>query len=64
MAISNAVERDGMIYIYDENGRRTGVTSVDGTIVGVTSVAVSIKRNGMIYMYDENGRQTGAISAN
>lgn len=67
MAIGNAVERGGWVYIYDENGRQVSAVSAgsgpnDG-LKGYTSLRVNVKRGGWIYSYDQNGRQIGAVSA-
>lgn len=67
MAIGNAVERGGWVYIYDENARQVSAVSAgsgpnDG-LRGYTSSRVNVKRGGWIYSYDQNGQQIGAVSA-
>jgi len=59
MAIANAIQKGGTVFIYDEMGRQLGhVTAGDG-LHGFTSGSVSIIRGSTIYIYDERGRQTG-----
>ena len=57
MAIGNAVERGGWVFIYDENNKPN-----DG-LKGYTSSRVNVQRGGWIYSYDQNGHQVGAVSA-
>ena len=67
MAISNAVERDGFVYVYDENGRNTAAIGVgvgiraDDGLKDYTTSSVNIKKDGWIYVYDENGNQINAV---
>lgn len=67
MAIGNAVERGGWVYIYDENNKQRAAVSAgsgpnDG-LKGYTSSRVNVQRGGWIYSYDQNGHQVGAVSA-
>lgn len=67
MAIGNAVQRGGFVYIYDEKGRQVaslpaGSGAQDG-LKGYTGSSVNVQRGGFIYMYDEKGRQTGTVPA-
>lgn len=67
MAIGNAVERGGSVYIYDEKGCQTAAVSAgtgpnDG-LKGYTSSRVNIQRGGTIYSHDERGHQVGAVGA-
>jgi hypothetical protein len=64
--ISTVIQRSGGAFVYNENGKHTAtITCFTGsdTLVGYTSVTVSIKRNpvsgnrGVVYTYDENGHQ-------
>jgi hypothetical protein len=67
MAIGNAVERSGWVYIYDENGSQTGtVHAGDGPedgLKGYTSSRVNVRRGDWIYSYDEGGSQVGVTQA-
>ncbi len=67
MAIGNAVQRGGLVYVYDEKGRQLSALSAgsgpnDG-LKGYTGATVSIRRGSLIYTYDEKGRQLSATSA-
>ncbi len=67
MAIGSAVQRGSSIYIYDENGRQTGVVSAgsgpkDG-LRGYTGTTVSVQRGSSIYIYDDKGRQKSVVQA-
>lgn len=53
MAIRLAKERNGIVYVYDENGHQK--TSTNGTLVGYTSDTYSVERCGVTYVYDING---------
>jgi hypothetical protein len=66
MAIANAVQKNGFVYIYDEKGSQIGTIGASGsdTLHGFTSGSVSIRRGPWIYIYDEKGRQTGTTPAN
>lgn len=65
MAIANAVQRNGFVYIYDEKGSQIGTIGASGSdaLHGFTSGSVSIRRGPWIYIYDEKGRQTGTTPA-
>lgn len=67
MAIGNAVQRSGLVYVYDEKGRQLSALSAgsgpnDG-LKGYTGATVSIRRGSLIYTYDDKGRQLSATSA-
>ena len=62
MAIANAVQRGGLIIMYDEKGRQLGATAAGDGLYGFTATSVSVRKGGLIVTYDEKGRQTGAIS--
>ena len=67
MAISNAVERDGYVYIYDENGFHMGTVSVgqgpDDGLKSFTASTVNVRNGVFILSYDVNGAQTGYVQA-
>lgn len=63
MAIGNAVQKGGMVYIYDEKGRQTGCVSAGDGMTGYTSGSVNVKKGGMIYGYNDKGRQISCVSA-
>lgn len=59
MAISAAVPRDGLIYVFDAKGKVTvriplGRDKTDG-LVGFTPSTVTIRRGGLILVYGEDG---------
>ena len=56
MAIENAVERNGFVYVYDENGFQ--LATILGQLHGYTGSTVSVRRDGLVSVYDEKGRQT------
>lgn len=64
MAISKAVQRGTLIYIYDQNGE--AVTSIsapsrlptDG-LKAFNSQGISVQKGSLLYSYDKHGRQTG-----
>lgn len=56
MPIENALERNGFVYVYDENGFQ--LATIPGQLHGYTGSAVSVLRDGFISVYDEKGRQT------
>lgn len=67
MAIGNAVERGGFVYIYDEKGRQTaavpkGSGASDG-LKGYTSSTVNVRRGSFIYSFDVKGHQLSATPA-
>ena len=67
MAIGSAVQRGGLVYVYDEKGRQLSALSAgsgpDNRLKGYTGATVSIRRGGLIYAYNEKGRQLSATSA-
>jgi hypothetical protein len=67
MAIINAVERNGFIYVYNEQGQiiltlGAGYSSSEG-LKGYTSSSVNIERGGFIYTYNEQGHVIFTTSA-
>lgn len=64
MAISKAVQRGSLIYIYDQDGE--AVTSIsapsrlptDG-LKTYDSQSISVQKGALLYNYDKQGRQTG-----
>lgn len=61
MAVGNAIQRGGFVYVYDEKGRQlsalaAGSGPADG-LKGYTGATVNIQRGSFIYTYDERGRQ-------
>jgi hypothetical protein len=67
MAIGNAVQRGGFVYIYDEQNHKTGTVSAgsekeDG-LKGYTSSTVNVRRGAFIYSFDEKGHQKSARPA-
>lgn len=67
MAIGNAVERNGYVYIYDEKGRKTGMVLAgngpDDGLKGYTSSRLNVRRGAYIYSYNERGSQVGITPA-
>ncbi len=68
MKIGLAVERSGLVYVYDEKGGRIctirgGNNAIGDGLKGYTSGTVSIKRDNLIYIYDSNGRQINTVRA-
>lgn len=68
MAIGNAVERGGSVYIYDEKGLMTASIGAGGSgpndgLKGYTSSSVNIQRGNCIYSYDEKGRLLRSMGA-
>ncbi len=56
MAISTAIEKQGLVYVYDEKNRQLFTES--GTLHGYTSNTVSIKKvDGYIRTFDEKKHQ-------
>jgi hypothetical protein len=68
MAIGNAVEKAGWIYVYDEKGGQTAKISAgmgfpgDG-LKGYTATTVNVQRAGWILTYDAKGNQKSKVSA-
>ena len=68
MAIGNAVQRENLVFIYDEKGVQTGTVSAntagpeDG-LKGYTSSAVNVRTGSYIFSYDERGTQINMTSA-
>ncbi len=57
MAIANASERGGVVFVYDERGNQLCMITGGGNVLGFTSTTVSIKRGGSIFVYNEKGNQ-------
>lgn len=67
MAIGNAVQRSGTVYVYNEKGHQicaigAGSGPNDG-LRGYTSSTVNIQKSNTIYTYNEKGHQIGAVAA-
>ena len=67
MAIGNAVQRGGFVYVYNEKNQQIFTQSAgsqpgDG-LKGYTSSTVNIQCGGFIYTYNERGQQIGTTSA-
>lgn len=59
MAITGAVPRDGMVYVFGSKGEITatiplGSDAQDG-LVAVTPTTVTVRRNGLLLVYGEDG---------
>ena len=67
MEIATAIERAGMVYLYDEDGRLLATVPAgsgpDDGLIGFTSHTVSVRRGLMVYVYDVGGRLTGTVPA-
>ena len=67
MAISNAVQRERWVIIYDENGNQSGTVQVftdpDDGLKGYTSSAVNIRQGAWINSYDQYGVLTATVPA-
>jgi hypothetical protein len=67
VAISNAVQRGTIVYIYDERGRQCAAVNAGSRIgdglKGYTNTSVNVQRGSLIYTIDEKGRQLGAVRA-
>lgn len=69
MAISKAVQRGTLIYIYDQDGQ--AVTSIsapsrwptDG-LKAYTASSISVQKGSLLYAYNKQGRQMGITSLN
>ena len=59
--IGNAVDRGGVVYVYDERGHQIcglpGGNGPDDGLKGYTSGTVSIRRGPVLYTYDAQGHQ-------
>jgi hypothetical protein len=67
MAIGNAVQRSGFVYVYNEKGQQlftqpAGSHPGEG-LKGYTSGTVNIQRSGFIYTYNEKGQQVATTPA-
>lgn len=68
MAISRAIQRGTLIYIYDQNGE--AVTSIsapsrwptDG-LKAYNASSISVQKGSLLYAYDKQGRQTSITPA-
>ena len=59
MAITGAVPRDGVVYVFGSNGEITatiplGSAEHDG-LVAVTPTTVTVRRDGLLLVYGEDG---------
>ena len=68
MAISNAVQRDSFVYIYDENGHNVATIGLDSSadgdgLRGYTSSSVNIQQGSFINSYDERGNIINTVLA-
>jgi len=66
MAIGNAVERDSMVFVFDEKGAQIYVRSAgfgphDG-LKSYTPGTVNIRHGSFMYTYDEKGKQTMTLA--
>jgi len=67
MAIGSAVDRRGLVHVYDPKGRQLcviqgGSKPKDG-IIGYTGSTVSIRRGDLVHTYDEKGRHLSCVSS-
>jgi len=67
MAIASAVEKGGLVYVYNEKGGvmytvPSGNQPGDG-LKGYTGSTVSVRRGGLVYVYNERGAITNTIPA-
>jgi len=60
MAISVAVQKGKIVYVYDEKNRQIGTHG--GELYGYTGGTVSVKKGSIVYTYDEKGRQISTKS--
>ena len=58
--ITTAVERNGSVYVYGQNGQL--LTTLSGSLCGFTSANVSVKRGNTIYVYNEHGAMISSHS--
>jgi hypothetical protein len=61
MAITTAVQKGNLVYVYGEKNRQLFTKS--GQLTGYTGGSVSVKQGNMIYTYDEKGRQVSVNSS-
>jgi hypothetical protein len=61
MAIANAVERSGFVYVYDEKGYQLCMLPAGEGLTGYTFSTVNIKRSDFIYSYNEKGQQISFV---
>lgn len=55
--ISVVLEKRNSLYIYNENGRKTGIIlNSSGELVGFSSEIVCVQKHNSIYVYDEKGK--------
>lgn len=67
MAIGNVVQRDDVVYVYNEKNHQifiqpAGTMPGDG-LKGYTAGSVNIKRGNIIYSYNKKGQMTGITPA-
>lgn len=58
MAISTAVQRGKLVYVYNENGNNT--ITIQGDLQGFTSSTVTVRRGNMVYVYELNSSRRSA----
>lgn len=67
MAIGNAVQRGGFVYVYNEKGSQIAClpagSGPNEGLKGYTGSTVNIQRGAFIYIYNEKGSQTGCVPA-
>lgn len=61
MAITTAVQKGKLVYVYGDKNRQLFVKS--GELAGYTGGTVSVKQGNLIYTYDEKGRQVSVNSS-
>ena len=60
MAISTAIQKGSLVYVYDEKNHLLWTSS--GELHGYTGSSVSIKKGNIIYVYDEKQHQISSHS--
>jgi len=60
MAISVAVQKGSIVYVYDERNHQ--LFTKNGTLQGYTSSSVTVKIGSLLYTYDEKARQISTHS--
>lgn len=60
MAITTAVQKGSMVYVYDGNRQ---LFCKPGELHGYTANSLSVKKNGFIFTFDEKGRQISSKPA-
>ena len=61
MAITTAVQKGSVVYVYGENGRQLCIvpagTGPNDGLQGYTGATISVRKGAAIYVYYERGRQ-------